>query len=128
MAESWERMTAMPAEEVEEAVVVSPVVYEDTMTSSDAILDFIPILFNRNVIKIPDSVPRAEPIAPIQARSIAQEVVSVAYYGTLVSIPFPINEGWEIGAISERQLSKLWTRLSNSQYDITIRGALDVRE
>ena len=128
MAESWERMTAMPAEEVEEAVVVSPVVYEDTMTSSDAILDFIPILFNRNVIKIPDSVPRAEPIAPIQARSIAQEVVSVAYYGTLVSIPFPINEAWEIGAISERQLSKLWTRLSSSQYDITIRGALDVRE
>ena len=38
MVESWERMTAMPAEEVEEAVVVSPVVYEDTMTSSDAIL------------------------------------------------------------------------------------------
>lgn len=128
MAESWERMTAMPAEEVEEEVVVSPILYEDTMTTSDAILDFIPILFNRNVVKLPDSVRRAEPIAPIQAKTTPQEVVTVAYYGTLVSIPFPINEAWEIGAISERQLSKLWTRLSSSQYDITIRGALDVRE
>lgn len=127
MAESWERMTAMPAEEIQEEKPVSPIVYEDTMTSSEAILDFIPVLFKKEVVKIPDPAPQVEPIAPIQAKTIPQEIVSVAFYGTLVSVPFPINEEWSIGELNEKQLSRLWTRLSSSQYDMTIRGALDVR-
>jgi hypothetical protein len=52
----------------------------------------------------------------------------VAFYGTLLSVPFPTHENWHITEISEKHLSKLWTQLSDSQYDITIRGALDVRE
>lgn len=128
MAESWERMTALPAEEIQEEKPVHPVVYEDTMTSSEAFLDFIPILFNSEVVKLPEAAPQAEPIAPIQAKPNPQEVVSVAFYGTLVSVPFPINEEWSIGELNEKQLSRLWTRLSSSQYDMTIGGALDVRE
>ena len=128
MAESWQRMTAMPAEEIQEEKPVSPIVYEDTMTSSEAILDFIPVLFKKDVVKIPDPAPQVEPIAPIQAKTIPQEVVSVAFYGTLVSVPFPINEEWSVGELNEKQLSRLWTRLSSSQYDMTIRGALDMRD
>ncbi len=127
MAESWVRMTALPAIEVEKQEPVSPIVYEDTMTSPESILDFIPILYDRDVVKIPEPAPQAEPIAPIQAKTAPQEMVSVAFYGTLVSVPFPKSEAWSIGEISENQLSKLWTRLSSSQYDMTIRGALDVR-
>ena len=97
------------------------------MTSSEAILDFIPVLFKKDVVKIPDPAPQVEPIAPIQAKTIPQEVVSVAFYGTLVSVPFPINEAWSVGEINEK-LSRLWTRLSSSQYDMTIRGALDMRD
>lgn len=127
MAESWERMTALPAIEIEEERPVYPLVYEDTITSSESILDFIPVLFNGDVVKIPDPASQAEPIAPIQAKPIVHDMVSVAFYGTMVSVPFPINEEWSVDEISEKQLSKLWTRLSSSEYDMTVRGALDVR-
>ena len=128
MAESWEKMHAMPAVEIPSEKRVSPVVYEDTMVSSEFIFNYIPILFNREVVEIPDPAPQAEPIAPIEAKDIEHEVVTVAYYGTLVSVPFPMDEVWRVDKISEKELSKLWSRLSESRYDMTIRGALDVRE
>lgn len=128
MVESWERMTALPAVEMPSEKRVSPVVYEDTVTSSQSILDYIPVLFNSDVVQIPDPAPQVEPIAPVQAKTMPQELVSVAYYGTIVSVPFPLYESWKIEEISEYQLSKLWNKLSSSQYDMTIRGALDVRE
>jgi hypothetical protein len=128
MAESWEKMRAMPAVEIPSEKRVSPVVYEDTMVSSEFIFNYIPILFNREVVEIPDPAPQAEPIAPIEAKDIEHEVVTVAYYGTLVSVPFPMDEVWRVDKISEKELSKLWSRLSESRYDMTIRGALDVRD
>ena len=115
MAESWEKMRAFPAVEIPSEKRVSPVVYEDTMVSSEFIFNYIPILFNSDVVEIPVPVPQAEPIAPIEAKAIEHEIVSVAFYGTLVSVPFPMDEVWRVDKISERELSKLWSRLSESR-------------
>ena len=132
MAAAWEQLSAQPAIEAPREHTVQPIVYEmsnqDTALSSDAFLDFIPILFNREVVQLPEPAKPAEPIAPIQPKTVPHQLVSVAFYGTLLSVPFPTHEEWNISGISEKHLSKLWTQLSDSQYDITIRGALDVRE
>ena len=115
MAESWEKMSALPAVEIPSENRMSPVVYEDTMVYSESIFNYIPILFNRDVVEIPDPAPHVEPIAPIEAKAIEHEIVSVAFYGTLVSVPFPIDEVWRVDKISEKELSKLWSRLSDSR-------------
>lgn len=142
MEDSWIKLSALPAVEIHEEQTVHPVVYEmdkeptlelseekiDSVASSDAILDFIPILLKKEVIKIPTPTPQPEPIAPIQAKVIPHDLVSVAFYGTLVSIPFPINEEWSISHVNEKYLAKVWKELSTSAYDMTIRGVLDLRE
>ena len=131
MTKSWEKLIALPAVEVEEEQKVHPLVYEleddDLIVSSDAILGFIPILFNKEVVEIPDPTPQPEPIAPIQAKVTPHEVVSVAFYGTLVSVPFPINEKWSIVQLNEKHLARVWKELSTSEYDMTISGVLNVR-
>jgi hypothetical protein len=140
MEDSWMRLSAMPAVEIEEEPKIKPIVYDyksttkveegkiDSVLSSDAIFDFIPILLKKEVIQIPEPSPQAEPIAPIEGKLTPHEMVSVAFYGTMVSVPFPITSEWSIPLLDEKQLAKTWKALSASEYDITVRGVLDARE
>ena len=80
MEDSWMRLSAMPAVEIEEEPKIKPIVYDyksttkveegkiDSVLSSDAIFDFIPILLKKEVIQIPEPSPQAEPIAPIEGK------------------------------------------------------------
>lgn len=131
MEESWERFVAMEAVEAVREVDVPPVVYEEkkgTAISSDAFLNFIAIPLKDEVVKLLAPSEQPEPIAPIAAKEIESEVESVAFYGTLVSIPFPKEEAWSIAQISEKPLAKAWRALSAEEYDMTLQSALNVRK
>lgn len=144
MENSWEIFAAQHAVVPPQEQPVPPVLYEkqdtppvnvhtqeqpadSTVVASDAILDFIPILFNKDVITLPEPAAQPEPIAPIEPQPTPHQLVSIAFYGTLVSIAFPMEDDLTISRVQEKELAKVWKKLSAAPYDITIKTALDAR-
>ena len=88
-----------------------------------------PILVKKEVVKVPKPAPQPEPLAPVEPKEeIPHEVCSVTFYGTKVSVGFPTNETFKLAGLSEKQLAKAWTQLSNEAYDVTLNNALAMRK
>lgn len=80
------------------------------------------------VTVLPQPEPAPEPIAPVAPKAIAYKRVSIAYYGTIVTIPFPEHDKLKISTLSENGIADAWLTLSDSIYDNTIKAALDTRK
>ena len=88
-----------------------------------------PILVKKEVVKVPKPAPQPEPLAPVEPKEeIPHEVCSVTFYGTKVSVGFPTNETFKLAGLSEKQLAKAWTQLSNEAYDVTLNNVLAMRK
>ena len=80
------------------------------------------------VIVIPEPTPAPEPIAPVKPKEEDYKKVTVAYFGTLITIGFPKNDGLKLNSLSEDAIADAWLQLSDSKYDITVKTALDARK
>lgn len=88
-----------------------------------------PILVKKEVIKVPQPTPEPEPLAPVEPKEeIPHEKYHVTFYGTKVSVGFPINETLKLPGLSEKQLAKAWKQLSSEAYDVTLNNVLAVRK
>lgn len=88
-----------------------------------------PILVKPEVIKIPAPAPQPQPLAPVAPKEeIPFERVSISFYGTLVSVGFPVSDDLKLKEISEKHLADTWNKLSDAKYDIVIDNALNVRK
>ena len=88
-----------------------------------------PIAVKEDVIVIPKPAPQPQPLAPVAPKEeIPFDRVSVSFYGTLVSIGFPVSDDLKLQEITEKHLADTWTSLSDEKYDITIDNALSVRK
>ena len=157
MRKHWELFDACPAEEPQEEKPIPPVVYEEPTPQPEVQpetkptpqpevkpeakpevklenkpepkLEDKPIAVKENVIVIPKPAPQPEPLAPVAPKEeIEVERVSVSFYGTLVSVGFPMSDGLKLQEITEKHLADTWTSLSDEKYDITIDNALSVRK
>ena len=77
---------------------------------------------------LPKAEPAPAPIAPVAPKAIACKKVSIAYYGTIITIPFPEDDKLKIKALTENGIADAWLILADSIYDNTIKAALDVRK
>ena len=81
------------------------------------------------VVVVPKPAPAPEPIAPVKPKEeIPFKRVSLAYYGTIITIGFPTADDLKIKALKENALADAWKVLSGTKYDITIKSALDARQ
>lgn len=79
------------------------------------------------VVVIPEPTPAPAPIAPVQPKEESYKRVTIAYYGTLITVGFPQNEALQLKSLSENAIADAWLKLSDSKYDITVKTALDAR-
>lgn len=77
---------------------------------------------------MPGASPAPEPIAPVASKAVPKKQVSIAYYGTIISIPFPEKDNLKIRQLTEDGIADAWLLLSDSIYDNTIKAALDIRK
>lgn len=87
-----------------------------------------PIAVKPTVIVMPEPEPAPAPIAPVQPKEEPFKKVSVSYFGSLVSIGFPVKEDFKLNSLSENAIADAWQQLSDSRYDITIKTVLDARD
>ncbi len=82
----------------------------------------------KDVVVVPPPAPAPEPIAPVKPKEdTPTKKVSVSYYGTLLTLPFPANETLKLKALNENALADAWQQLSKPAYDATVKYALSMR-
>ena len=86
----------------------------------------IPI--KETVIVLPEPTPAPEPIAPVQPKPEEFKRVTIAYFGTLITVGFPMQDNLRLASLSEDAIADAWTQLADSRYDITVKTALDARK
>lgn len=132
MAHSWEPMQALPplTDKKEEQPIVPIVLEQPTNTATNSmaeVLEAIPV--TQEIITIPQPLPQPDPIAPVVPNeTLPYKIVSISYYGTLISIGFPATDNFKIKSLSEKDLSNAWKHLSDEKYDITLNNVLKVRD
>lgn len=88
----------------------------------------VEIAVKPQVVVVPTPEPAPEPIAPVKPQEDAYKRVTIAYFGTLVTIGFPQNEALKLRALDENAISDAWNQLSKPAYDITVSTALNARK
>lgn len=129
---SWATLNALPAiMPQEEEKDVTPVIYEesiiDTTNTTSVFDEAIPT--KKEVIVVPQPQPQPEPIAPVQPKAnISYKTVSIAFYGSLVSVGFPTSDNLKLKGLTEKSISEAWLQLSDEAYDITLSNVLNIRK
>lgn len=100
------------------------------LTSPTPTIDTRPvqIAVKPKVVVIPTPPPAPEPIAPVKPKEEPYKKVSVSYFGTIITIGFPVNDDLKLAAVKESAVSDAWKQLSDKRYDITISTALKARQ
>ena len=80
------------------------------------------------VMTVPAPEPAPEPIAPVQPKEQPFKRVSVSYFRSLVTIGFPNTDKLQLKSVEENAIADAWKILSGSDYDITVKTALDARK
>ena len=88
----------------------------------------VPIAVKPTVIIIPMPEPAPEPIAPVEVKEAPFKRVSIAYYGSLITIGFPEDDHFKLNGSDENAIADGWKELADSKYDITVKTALDARK
>ena len=87
------------------------------------------VVIRKEVIVVPKPEPKPEPLAPVEPKKdLPTKIVSVSFYGTLVSVGFPTNDNLKIKALNESALADAWIQLSDAKYDVTLNNVLKVRD
>lgn len=88
-----------------------------------------PILVKEDIVRLPKPQPAPEPIAPVETKKdIPYRITSVSFYGTLISVGFPVNDTFKLSGLSENQLAQAWMQLSSETYDVTLNNVLAIRK
>ena len=154
MRRAWEEFPAHEADVPQEEKTVEPVYFEEpepapqqptqpsepseepapvredisSLPTQQPVFEPQPIAVKPVVIVIPEPAPAPEPIAPVQPKEEPFQRVSIAYYGSLITIGFPETDNLKLKGTDENAIADAWQVLSDSRYDITVKTALDARK
>ncbi len=87
-----------------------------------------PIAVQPTVVVVPAPIPAPEPIAPVQPKKEEYKRETIAYFGALITIGFPIEDNLKLKKLNENAIADAWKELAGSKYDITVKTALDARK
>ncbi len=127
MSRAWNSFNVNKAVKPVEEPKVEPVKYEPE-PKEEPKLEPKPILVKDDELVIPAPTPAPQPIAPVvepEDRSFAKTEVS--FYGTPVTVNFPMEDGFKLKSLNNTDLSDSWRTLSDEKYDVLVSNVLDVR-
>lgn len=145
MRQAWEAYPVHDAEKPVEEKTIPPIVYEDSkpkpieeplpkedikpLSAPKPVIDIepIPIAVKPVIVVVPPPAPTPEPIAPVQPKEEPYKKVSITFYGSIITIGFPIDDNLKVAALKENAIADAWNQLSGSRYDITVKTSLDIR-
>ncbi len=85
----------------------------------------------QDVLYIPKPEPQPQPMAPIEPLEEDKDFVSIALYGTLVSVAFPQDADLHLQKVDEYGIATLWEQIADtvvpSKFDVTISSCLQHR-
>lgn len=88
-----------------------------------------PIPVQPTVVVVPAPTPAPEPIAPVQPKPEEKfKRETIAYYGTPISIAFPLQDDLKLKKVNENGVADAWKEMADSKYDITVKTAIDARK
>lgn len=121
----WEPFNEQEAIKPQKEQSIAPVHYEPN--TADQEVEPVELKAN-SIIIIPEPQPTPAPIAPVKAQPAAYKRVTIAYFGTLITIGFPNDDDLTLAALDEDAVADAWTKLSDARYDITVQTALEARQ
>ena len=80
------------------------------------------------VVVVPAPQPAPEPIAPVKPKEEPFKKVSIAYFGTITTIGFPVDDKLHLATLNESAIADAWGQLSQPTYDSTSSTALNARK
>lgn len=140
MRQAWEAFPVHEAEKPVKEKEVPPVVYEEKkplpkedikpIDTPKPTIDTKPvqIAVKPKVVVVPKPQPTPEPIAPVKPKEDPYKKVSIGYFGSIITIGFPLNDNLKLRALEENAIADAWKQLSDSRYDITVSTALNTRK
>lgn len=129
MRQKWESFPVHEAEKLVKEKEVPPVIYEPVSTiKPDIETNAIEIAPTSQVVVVPKPQSTPEPIAPVKPKDEPYKRVSIAYFGTIITVGFPINDNLKLRAVEENAIADAWQQLTASRYDIMVSTALNARE
>lgn len=139
MRRTWADFPAQEAEQPKQEKELPPVVFEEESIKHEDISSLttpkqgleptpVQIAVTPTVIVIPTPTPEPEPIAPVKPKEEPYKRVSIAYYGALITLGFPINDNLKLNGTDENAIADGWKTLSDPRFDITVKTALDARK
>ena len=124
MRRKWQEHTELEAITPIKEQNVEPVQFEPTEQPEEP----VQINSSESFFFIPDPQPTPEPIAPVKPKPQAFKRVTIAYFGTLITIGFPNDDNLKIRTLDEDAIADAWKQLAQERYDITVQTALDARK
>ena len=88
----------------------------------------VQIAVKPKVVVVPAPSPAPEPIAPVKPKEETFKRVSIAYFGTIITIGFPTNDQLRLPALNENAIADCWKQMSEPAYEITVSTALEARK
>ena len=134
MRQAWETFPAHEAVKPKKEKEVPPVVYEEPKPTPSPTPQPtvepkpIEIAVKPQVVVVPAPQPAPEPIAPVKPKEEPYKKVSIGYFGSIITIGFPLNENFKLRALNENAIVDAWKQLADSKYDITVSTALNARK
>lgn len=127
-------------QKVEPTISTNAVAFDEEVASRDSADSLTSVIHKSNemqltseeLIVIPKPFPQPQPIAQIEPIIQENEIISIALYGTLISVLFPVNADLYLQSINENGIATLWEQISDtvvpSRFDITIASCLKLRD
>lgn len=133
LRENWQEYPLSDVLQPIEKNSIMPTDYRQTIVTSTAgeIEENTPLITNTSILYLPEKTPQPQPMVPIQPKPQEEEVVSIALYGTLISIAFPKDADLHLRGVDEYNISKLWEQIADTivpnKFDNTLASCLSKR-
>lgn len=126
MKKAWEAYKAIPAIEKPKDEEIPPVIIADEDLLRP--IESTPIKIDDKVLTIPKIEPQPVPISPVKEEPVKEyKWVSFFFYGTPMKIRFEDSQRFTMSACTEGKVADLWARMSEKDFNNTIRDCLEIR-
>lgn len=128
LRKAWEYYKEKPAIPQPKVEPVPPVVYEEPKPEPAPVVEPAPqpepVI---EVVEVPEPTPQPEPVYPVVEKNVQDRAVSFTFYGTQMSVRFPIDSDYKLQSTNGDDLADAWTELSLDKYDNLIYDCLQLR-
>lgn len=123
---AWEEYQALPAITKPKEENIPPIVIAD-----EDVLQPIkgkPVLIDEEIRMAPKFEPQPVPVSPIREEPTSDEKwVSFIFYGTPLKVRFGENQRFTLTKCTESKVADAWERMSDKDFNNTIRDCLEIR-